>query len=218
MGFICCAFLGEPSSDGPQPQQMAWTSDAKRRFYIEHWCFISGPCWTATRDNCTNETRAVISVENLCAMTSCSTSTSWASTASGPTIKTTATAPSVPCFSGQKFLWINTWLKSTLTRYHISEIVTLLFPLRVYAFLLLLGKNMEEVNPWLVDSIMDFTFFCCPECHFRSKIENIFQEHALQSHPQVRYYFETSFKTRIFDDNQSSSKLHQSCIALHHQA
>ena len=45
------------------------------------------------------------------------------------------------------------------------------------------------LNPWLVDSIEAFSFYCCPECVFRSKEENFFQAHALQNHVLSKSFF-----------------------------
>ena len=39
-------------------------------------------------------------------------------------------------------------------------------------------------NPWLVESIKEFTYICCPECVYRTKEESTFQAHAIQNHPQ----------------------------------
>jgi hypothetical protein len=44
-------------------------------------------------------------------------------------------------------------------------------------------------NPWRVDSIQSFNYFCCPECVYRSKEELTFQAHALQNHPQSETFF-----------------------------
>ena len=37
-------------------------------------------------------------------------------------------------------------------------------------------------NPWLVDDIVDFWFLNCPECAFKTKIQNDFQKHAVVNH------------------------------------
>ena len=37
-------------------------------------------------------------------------------------------------------------------------------------------------NPWMVENIEAFVYYCCPECVFRSKDESFFQSHALQNH------------------------------------
>ena len=36
------------------------------------------------------------------------------------------------------------------------------------------------LNPWLVENMEAFSFYCCPECVFRSKDASFFQLHALQ--------------------------------------
>ena len=41
-------------------------------------------------------------------------------------------------------------------------------------------------NPWLAQDFADFNFLCCPECAFKSKIEEVFIEHAVKSHPQSK--------------------------------
>ena len=38
-------------------------------------------------------------------------------------------------------------------------------------------------------SIIDFNFFCCPECVYRSKEELTFQAHALQNHVLSKTFF-----------------------------
>jgi hypothetical protein len=37
-------------------------------------------------------------------------------------------------------------------------------------------------NPWQVDNIEDFWFLNCPECTFKTKIQNDFQKHAVGNH------------------------------------
>ena len=37
-------------------------------------------------------------------------------------------------------------------------------------------------NPWMVSSIFDFRFFCCPECHEKSKTKQEFVKHAYNFH------------------------------------
>ena len=46
-----------------------------------------------------------------------------------------------------------------------------------------------SMNPWNVQSIHDFNFFCCPECVYRSKEEFAFQAHALQNHSLSTTFF-----------------------------
>ena len=45
-------------------------------------------------------------------------------------------------------------------------------------------------NPWEVDDIYAFNFFCCPECAYRSKAETDFQNHAVISHQKAKDFFD----------------------------
>ena len=45
------------------------------------------------------------------------------------------------------------------------------------------------LNPWKVQSISDFNYFCCPECVYWSKEEFEFQVHALQNHVLSTTFF-----------------------------
>jgi hypothetical protein len=51
-----------------------------------------------------------------------------------------------------------------------------------------MNMNMDEekVNPWAVEQLEDFQFFCCPECPDRIVTKETFIEHALANHPQSR--------------------------------
>ena len=46
-----------------------------------------------------------------------------------------------------------------------------------------------SMNPWNVQSIHDFNYFCCPECVYRSQEEFAFQAHALQNHSLSTTFF-----------------------------
>lgn len=45
-------------------------------------------------------------------------------------------------------------------------------------------------NPWQVDDIAAFSFFCCPECVYRAKTVPDFQVHAIINHPNAKDFFE----------------------------
>ena len=65
--------------------------------------------------------------------------------------------------------------------------------------------KMASFHPWMVESIEAFSFYCCPECTFRSKEENFFEAHALQNHDSSRYFFQenaemkTDIKVEAFE-------------------
>ena len=43
-------------------------------------------------------------------------------------------------------------------------------------------------NPWLVDSLFQFQFFCCPECEEKVSEIQEFIKHAISKHPKVRCF------------------------------
>ena len=43
---------------------------------------------------------------------------------------------------------------------------------------------MDE-NPWIVPTLDEFLFFCCPECENKSPNKTLFINHALSNHPWV---------------------------------
>ena len=71
-----------------------------------------------------------------------------------------------------------------------------------------------ELNPWSVDSIESFSFYCCPECIFRSKEEYFFQIHAIENHVQSKAFFQegnvecdVTIKEEVLEEVESSVKL-----------
>ena len=54
------------------------------------------------------------------------------------------------------------------------------------------GEMYFNDNPWKVESILDFNFFCCPECTFQSKEQLNFAVHAVENHILSRIFFKTS--------------------------
>ncbi len=49
---------------------------------------------------------------------------------------------------------------------------------------------IQEANPWEVDSVKQFLFYCCPECPYSAKAISPFVEHAVDNHPKAKKYFE----------------------------
>ena len=48
---------------------------------------------------------------------------------------------------------------------------------------------MGDHNPWVVKNIEEFSFYCCPECDFKSKDRNHFKRHAMESHNKSKIFF-----------------------------
>ena len=44
------------------------------------------------------------------------------------------------------------------------------------------------MNPWTVDAVNDFSYFCCPECDFKSKNVPTFINHAAKNHPNAKEF------------------------------
>ena len=38
------------------------------------------------------------------------------------------------------------------------------------------------MNPWAVDNLKDFLYYCCPECEEKVKSLDLFLQHALNQH------------------------------------
>jgi hypothetical protein len=45
--------------------------------------------------------------------------------------------------------------------------------------------SQDSFNPWDVDEITAFSYFCCPECDFRSNGAPTFKDHAVENHQKV---------------------------------
>ena len=48
---------------------------------------------------------------------------------------------------------------------------------------------MGKQNPWVVGNIEAFSFYCCPECDFKSKDGDYFKRHAMESHNKSKVFF-----------------------------
>jgi hypothetical protein len=58
------------------------------------------------------------------------------------------------------------------------------------------SDNIQNANPWLVENVQAFSFLNCPECGFKVKEENLFQDHAVKNHSLSSVLFgSTSIKT-----------------------
>ena len=48
------------------------------------------------------------------------------------------------------------------------------------------------MNPWKVESVQEFAFLNCPECEFKDKDEENFQDHAVKYHPKSSVLFKNA--------------------------
>ena len=44
----------------------------------------------------------------------------------------------------------------------------------------------DKWNPWNVNQLEEFLYFCCPECNDKNQSKELFLEHALVHHPHSR--------------------------------
>ena len=61
-------------------------------------------------------------------------------------------------------------------------------------------SDMAAINPWLVDSIHEFWTLQCPECTFYSKEEEVFEDHAIESHSSSYVLFGKEVKQEQIDE------------------
>ena len=59
---------------------------------------------------------------------------------------------------------------------------------------------MDNQNPWVVENIEAFNFYCCPECDFQSKDGDYFKRHAMESHKKSKVFF-MMFENNINNDS-----------------
>ena len=48
---------------------------------------------------------------------------------------------------------------------------------------------INEENPWSVNDLDVYLFYCCPECDKRDTLKEDFLKHALYQHPKSKEYF-----------------------------
>ena len=46
--------------------------------------------------------------------------------------------------------------------------------------------NNDVENPWAVNNLEEFLYFCCPECDERNQSKELFFQHALTQHPNSK--------------------------------
>ena len=62
----------------------------------------------------------------------------------------------------------------------------------------------DDDNPWCVDNLNVFLYFCCPECDVKDPSKEIFVKHALEEHPKFKENYENFIKME-YDIIDSSS-------------
>ena len=60
-----------------------------------------------------------------------------------------------------------------------------------------MSMMMNDVNPWEVDEVAAFSYFCCPECEFKAKAVPTFLSHANENHPRAKDFYSTQLEQEI---------------------
>ena len=76
-------------------------------------------------------------------------------------------------------------------------------------------KAKKEPNPWAMESIYYYQFYCCPECDLKLALKQDFVDHAFECHLEARSYFPNIIDGSLEDvilpwENDSASLLHKS--------
>jgi DNA-directed RNA polymerase subunit RPC12/RpoP len=58
-----------------------------------------------------------------------------------------------------------------------------------------MSDNTNYNNPWSVENIQAFSYLNCPECTFKVKEENLFQDHAVKNHSMSSVLFGANITT-----------------------
>ena len=45
-------------------------------------------------------------------------------------------------------------------------------------------------NPWFVNNLTEFLFYCCPECDAKESFEEQFIKHAIEKHPEAKNHID----------------------------
>ena len=56
---------------------------------------------------------------------------------------------------------------------------------------------MEVENPWKFNSTQEYLYFCCVECEFKDKNEELFLNHVQSSHFMGRNVFAIQNQVRL---------------------
>ena len=70
-------------------------------------------------------------------------------------------------------------------------------------FLSAITMMVNDANPWEVDAVTAFSYFCCPECEFKTKTVPSFLSHAHENHPRSK----TFYSTQLEEEENMDSKV-----------
>ena len=76
-------------------------------------------------------------------------------------------------------------------------------------FLSAITMMVNDANPWEVDAVTAFSYFCCPECEFKTKTVPSFLSHAHENHPRSKTFYSTQLEE---EENMDSKVKYESEI------
>ena len=62
------------------------------------------------------------------------------------------------------------------------------------------------MNPWAVDNLKEFLYYCCPECEGKVKSLEDFLQHALNQHDLAKEILPKIIVKEEFDDYETVSQ------------
>ena len=68
----------------------------------------------------------------------------------------------------------------------------------------------HEENPWTVENLEEFLYFCCPECDERNQSKELFVQHALDQHPNSKdSLIKFQVKKEPIEDNSNADSIQE---------
>ena len=65
-----------------------------------------------------------------------------------------------------------------------------------------------EENPWAVNTLEDFQFYCCPECDLKEHTKDKFVKHALENHTEYKdYIVNLMIKPELYEEGEYIDKV-----------
>ena len=65
--------------------------------------------------------------------------------------------------------------------------------------------DIKNNNPWSVNNLKDFQFYCCPECDIKEKYLETFLQHALNEHDKAKETLPKIIVKAEFEDEEENN-------------
>ena len=67
----------------------------------------------------------------------------------------------------------------------------------MYKQVIFFQESSDDFNPWDVNHVSSFLYYCCPECDFKISTEEKFIEHAIANHDKSKTLLDNSAKDEL---------------------